>query len=407
MVSSPTDSSSDAVAPEPRARAAVRVQPAARLALVLVALCLLVPLVGILAQSESALEDFHTRRLHAWPQPTAFRQDPVQYLREVRDWLADRAFPIMASSRLSKRAAYFLLHDAPSPRITLGKEGHVFINGSDDQKIHWFFEAACLNAHLPPQVHRLERNLKEWARLARRRQLRVDVVVIPTSASIYADKLPVSVPAQYREACGRRTSGESPLLDVRGVGAVSFLYPLREMLAARGDPAFFPRGNWHPTGLSLQVVRNTYLARLGLPGPSEETLELGWAPAEALASYGIDQAEPTYFLHDPHVRADPAGAAELRRRIEDEFVGPVFVLHVFDNDRPPTTESVLMLSDSFGDLAAEAFAGGFRRLIQIDTNQLRPGYGQELVDRLQQFEPIQRIILLVREGGARRLAVLA
>ena len=60
------------------------------------------------------------------------------------------------------------------------------------------------------------------------------------------------------------------------------------------------------------------------------------------------------------------------------------------------------LSLAFGETS-----GGFRRLIQIDTNQLRPGYGQELVDRLQQFEPLQRIILLVREGGARRLAVLS
>jgi hypothetical protein len=385
----------------------VCVQPRARLALVSVALCLLVPLVGILAQSEAALESFHTRRLHVWPESAAFGRDPVQYLRELRDWLADRAFPIMAASRLENRAAYFLLRDAPSPRITLGEDGHIFVNGSDDQKIHWYFEAGCVNAHQPRQLHELEGNLKQWSRLARRRQLRVDVVVIPTSASIYADKLPDSVPAPYREACRQRTAGESPLLDVQGVGAVSFLYPLREMLAARADPAFFPRGNWHPRGLSLQVVRNTYLSRLGLPAPSEEMLELGSAPAEALEMYGIDQEEPTYFLRNAHVRPDLAGEAELRRRIEDQFLGPLFVMHVYDNDRPPSAESVLMLSDSFGDLSAEAFAGGFRRLIQINTNQLRPGYGQELVDRLQQFEQIQRIILLIREGGAKRLAVLS
>jgi hypothetical protein len=106
------------------------------------------------------------------------------------------------------------------------------------------------------------------------------------------------------------------------------------------------------------------------------------------------------------VRANPERNAELRRQIGDLFQRPRFVSQVFATDPAPTAESVLMLSDSFGDLASEAFAGAFRQLIQVDTNELQAGRGQELIDRLQRFEPLQRVILLLREGGEHRLSIL-
>src|SRR6185295_15159468 len=146
---------------------------------------------------------------------------------------------------------YFLLHDSPSPNVTLGENGHIFLNGVDARRRNWFFDAACLSAHLPRRIRQLENDLSRWQKVARRRGLRADVVIIPTSATIYGDELPDSVPQSYREACALRSAGNAPLLDARGPSSVGFSYPLREMLAARADPAFYPRGNWHPTGLSL------------------------------------------------------------------------------------------------------------------------------------------------------------
>ena len=52
------------------------------------------------------------------------------------------------------------------------------------------------------------------------------------------------------------------------------------------------------------------------------------------------------------------------------------------------------------------FAGAFRRLIQVNTNELRNGFDPELVDRLQRYERFDRLILLTREGNDRRLSGL-
>src|SRR6185295_17120732 len=145
---------------------AVRIDRAARAALVLVAVCLLLPLVGAFWQSRDALEEFHRRSLRPWPPPSALGSDPVQYFQGAKEWLADRVFPIMAANRLQKRAAYFLLHDSPSPNVTLGENGHIFLNGVDARRRNWFFDAACLSAHLPRRIRQLENDLRSWQKVA-------------------------------------------------------------------------------------------------------------------------------------------------------------------------------------------------------------------------------------------------
>jgi len=66
-----------------------------------------------------------------------------------------------------------------------------------------------------------------------------------------------------------------------------------------------------------------------------------------------------------------------------------------------------MLSDSFGDWASFAFAGAFRQLIHVNTNDLRRRQASRLLDRLTEFDRIDRVILLVQEGNTERITTLA
>jgi hypothetical protein len=223
---------------------------------------------------------------------------------------------------------------------------------------------------------------------------------------LYGDKLPDSVPARYRKACLQRTSGESALSSVRAPSGVGFVYPLREMLALRSDEAFFPRGNWHPTGLSLKLVRDTYLLASGGGPPKTESLERGEAPGELLLEYGIEQSEPVYFMRNPSLSEQPLEETELRGALAPMFKGDRLGLRVFTNSEPVFDEAVLMMSDSFGDLAAEAFAAAFRKLIQVNTNYLRGNQASAVIDRLQQRDAIERLIILVEEGNVGRVAGL-
>lgn len=139
-------------------------------------------------------------------------------------------------------------------------------------------------------------------------------------------------------------------------------------------------------------------------GAVDETLQLGQAPAEILVPYGIEENEPTYVISNHNIAADPARNAALRQTIAKLSRNDHFVTHVFSNSKTVVDQSVLMISDSFGDLAAEAFAGAFRLLLHVNTNEMRPGRTLQLVDRVSQLVEVDRLILLIQEGNTSRLA---
>jgi hypothetical protein len=375
----------------------------ARIWATVLACCLVIPAFGVAAQSEAELERFHTRRLAQFPARQVFLEDPVKYFSAARRWLGDRAFPIMQATHLEKSIVYFALGSSPEARITLGEDRHVFANATHSGELFKLLGATCLDAHRSGAARSLEKALSRAGRLAQRRKLRIDVVVLPTAGSLYGDKLPDSVPARYRNACLQRTAGKSALLDVKAPSGVGYVYPLREMLALRADEAFFPRGNWHPTGLSLKVARDTYLGAAGAGPPKSESLERGEAPGELLLEYGIEQREPVYFMRNAQVSEQPLEATEIKAALAPMFKGKRLGVRIFTNLEPVLAEATLMLSDSFGDLASEAFAAAFRKTIQVNTNYLLPNRAKALIDLVQGREAIDRLIILVEEGNVGRV----
>jgi len=378
----------------------------ARLSTCLLALCLLVPTLGIRWQDAAALERFHSHALSPWPVAAEFQADPVEYFRRARVWLRERAFPIEAATLLQKNLAFFVLQSPPEERITLGLDGHIFLNSGDNRYLNSMLELTCVQAHTDQAAQAVQASLYAWGLAAEQRSQTIDLVMIPTAASLYGDKLPPSTPEAQRRACQERTLGRSALLSVRSSSPrVHFSYPLLPMLAARGDVGFFPRANWHALGLSLKVARDAYLRDVA-PGSGavDETLTLGEAPSELLMTYGIRKNEPTYFIHNLHVQADEARDARLRGAVRHLFIGgDAFVTHVFNNSKPVIDEAVLMVSDSYGDGAAEVFAGAFRSLIQVNINTLVSGVGP-LLERVSELEQFERVILLLQEGNALNLA---
>jgi hypothetical protein len=377
----------------------IEISRTARALTLLLALCLLVPTIGIAFQNDAVLEKFHNRTLKPWPDAAGFRSDPVKTIAAAEGWVADRVFPIEQVTHLQKTLSFLILRTAPEPRITLGKEGHIFLNGGDNQHLYHLFQTTCADPHSADAARKLQAELAAWPAIGLERGVAIDVVVVPVAASIYGDMLPPTVPDEYRKACLQRTSGESRLLSIE-VPGTTFVYPLREMLAARGDDAFYPRGNWHPTGLSLKVVRDAYLSRIHATGSVDETLERGSEPAELLMQYDIRLGEPTYAIHNPHITADSARAAEIRKAVLEFFPAKQDVVtHVFTNTKPVVDQAVLMISDSYGDLSAEAFAGGFAKVVHVNANFMLDGRGLKLIDRVRGMEPVQRVLLLMQEGN--------
>jgi hypothetical protein len=174
---------------------------------------------------------------------------------------------------------------------------------------------------------------------------------------------------------------------------------MQEMINARDDPAFFPKGNWHARGLSIKTVRDTYLKRLGISQSVKDELKLTTEPSELLSAYNIDWELPAYKVINPDVQIDIARASAVRNAIADLFDSPRFVVQAYKNQSSIIPTTALMISDSFGNASAEIFAGAFRELLHVTTNDIKAEQLPELLKRVAVIGRIDRIIMLVEEGG--------
>ena len=367
------------------------------------ALALLVPVFGLWFQDTSKLERFHNRSLSKWPVIGGLRDEPVTYFKQARAWLADRVFPIAQVSMLQKHFLLYVLKTPPERRVTMGKDGFIFLNGASENAINGLLESVCVRAHSEPVSSAFRKSLPGIASYAERRATPVDVIVIPTSTTLFGDYLPASVPEHFRTACLARTDGDSPLLAIQDSHAPLVVFPFMEMKKVRDDPAFFPKGNWHPSGLSLKVVRDTYLARRNVKEPVPETLERTTGPSEILSSYNIDFELPVYRVHNPSVDENRSRNESLRRSVADLFDSPQVSTHAYNNSHAVLQEVALLLSDSYGDLAAAVFAGAFKELLHITTNGMKEARVAELINRVSSATHVDRIILLVQEGNTDRI----
>jgi hypothetical protein len=377
----------------------------ARVLLGLIALLLLIPVAGIRLQDETRLVRFHNRGLSPLPAAAQFTSDPVEYFRQGKAWLADRAYPILQAAMLQKKILFYVLKTPPQRRVTLGSDGYIFVNGGSEDTVNGILANVCVNSHKDSVAAQLSEGLPAAVEFARSRNMAVDVVIIPTAMTLYANHLPASVPQQYRDACNERYAGNSPLARLTAPAGMSYLFPFQPMKAASVDEAFFPKGHWHASGMSLKVVRDTYLAAIGVTRPVDDRLERGEAPSEIMGSYGMQVNLPVYFVRNPHVQFDAERNATFNAAIHERFQGNQATTRAYSNANPVIDESVMMLSDSYGEFSSEVFAGAFRHVVQVTSNNLPRQNVVDVIDRTREKFKVDRLILLVQEGGVGDLIV--
>jgi len=161
----------------------------------------------------------------------------------------------------------------------------------------------------------------------------VDVVLVPTPATLYGDFLPSSVPKKYRTACRERTAGYTPLLKLEQRSPVNFLFPFLEMKELRLDEGFFPKGNWHPTGLSLKIIRDAYMRRLGVNAEVKDVLTKTTGPSELLLSHGIEWPLPVYVVSKTPVVLDQQKTTSLTQALADLFPRSGVVASAFRSEK--------------------------------------------------------------------------
>jgi hypothetical protein len=385
----------------------ISISRTARLCIAVIALLLAIPAVTIPSNSEEKLRSFHNRTLEVWPRSKKLVRDPAGYFRQAGRWMADRAGPIIEAASLEKRLLIFVLGTPPQPRITLGKDGYVFVNGSSDELIDDLFEGECRASQTEATYQALARSLPKLGEIGPQLGVSVHAIAVPMTSILYADHLPRSVPAKLREACLSELTGESRLSTLDRQPELNFIYPFAEMKALRDTEGFFPKANYHPMGMSLKVLRDVYLRRAGIEATIDESLELRSVASEILSTYGMSVAYPEYVIRNDRIATDAAAGQRIKGALIDLFAADKLEVKVYVNTGH-ATRTALLLSDSVGIAAAPVFAAGFRRLVWVYKRGIRSAADAgTLLARVRAIEPVDTMILLLNVGSAADLAPLA
>ena len=373
----------------------------ARAILAMTALSLFLPLLAMGLQDQEALEQFHNRALGRWPSGKLLRSDPARYFSRANAWFADRAFPVIAATRFSRAALYETLGVSPQPNVSISRNGFIFLAGGDAAHPYSFLANTCTSD--ADAGTKLQAAIEDIGRFARTEHTPIDVVLVPTIPTLYGDRLPRSIPATYRAACAERAAGISPLADIKSVEGTRFLYPREEMRVLRDDPAFFPIGGYHPTGLSVGIVRGAYLHALGIDAEVAENAELTRGPSEVMQYSGITVDIPYYRMWNEDVQVDEDASDHLRSALAPFYSQPRSPW-VYGNAAAVDPQSVLMISDSFGNNEGISFASAFRRVTQVWVPERDPAHVLHVVAGLVPFD---RVVLLFNEGNAFRVLEIA
>ena len=375
------------------------VSRAARAVLVLIGVALLVPVLGMRLQSTDSLELFQNRVLTPWPRSASFASDPAGYFAQLNRWLADRAYPIIAATRLKNNLAYFALGASPQPNISVAPGGFVFLNGNAADSVNDLVEGACAEAEDPANLVRFQAALDALASFGRRRGLPIDVVLVPTVPTLYGDRLPRAIPSRLRQACVAGGPGRSALAALRVPDGLHFVYPLRRLGALRDDPAMFPLGNFHPDGLSVKLVRDDYLRAIGDERLPDEAVTRATGPSELLGYHGIQADFPVYRVASSGARTDETAGAAIRAASAHLFDDPVSA-YVYRNPSAPDPRTVLMLSDSFGHNEAVSFSAAFRTVVRMPEPE---GQVARVLDSVARLVPYDRLVLLFNDSNFARV----
>ncbi len=323
---------------------------------------------------------------------------PSVYFDGLNRWMSDRVYPSIALNALKNSVLYYVMGQAPSANITIGRDGLVLLNGTDAGHENNLLVNSCVVAADPANLSRLGAALGRIAAFGRRRGYPIDVLVVPTTPVLYGDRLPGSIPSDLRAACAAGYARKGPLSAVEAPAGMRFVYPFAELAALRDDPAMYPNGNYHAIGLSVRTATEAYLRAIGAP-PVGVALARTTGFSEALESRGLHVPFPAYAA--AYVEPDGEASSALSAVTAPYRDDPGQVVTVYRDPAAPDRDTLFVLSDSFGTNQALDLSAAFRVVAQMQTPHRDLAGMIDAVERSIRFD---RMLLVFNDTNLVRLS---
>jgi len=304
--------------------------------------------------------------------------------------------------RFHQSIVYFVFRDDPVPNLTLGRDGFVFLNSHSRDTPYSAFERLCVRGGIAGALPSVEQH---WPRVLEelgRRGIRATLAVVPSKPGIYPEMLPRRVPEAIRQACREYGGTENSMARLRREGArrdLAIYYPFEEFSAARYTGNFYPKENFHWAGESIHLFMLGLFDTLAIsptgaysadPRTTEIRAELSRILGVRLTATIRDYDYAAFGVTEK--AREPAFIKQWYARASD--------FREASTGNPMTSRTALLISNSFGAFAVKHLAPAYRRIVQVNVNDVLPEEGAIFFEEVVQEVVPDDVIFLFHDESA-------
>lgn len=372
-----------------------------------VAVALLAPVVvGVTALDEAKRRKALNRPLTKPPAVETLLTDPAGALGQTTDYLADRTGGVVSAGRLLARTRYHLLQD-PGAQV-LARDGNmVFLlnhNANRPNEMNAVRRACRVLNPGNKWVDRLIGRIRTVRKGLDAPGRRFGLLAMVSKPVLYHGRLPAKVPRGLRERCRRSRDDltwANLVRDALAREGVPFVYPMAELMAARGERSFYPAGNFHSDGAASHVAAFALLNAMEpeafVPG------SLGYKEVERRADLGTFLPfERYHIIHEPLYGARralhdrPTQKAMIARY---PALAQTLAYRTRPGKGPRLGRRALVIGNSFGRWITRHLAVAFDETFYINTNGItRAGARQLFTTIVPEYDP-DTILFVYHDAG--------
>lgn len=297
----------------------------------------------------------------------------------------------LQANELYRRLRFHIFRDPPLPNVTIGGNGHVFLNSPVPTSPYTYFDSLCVRqgAPSPELIRQLDETLSAATRFFRRRGAEVVFAVAPSTLALYPDRLPRAVPALYRKTCSEYPTSDHLLARLErqsaAAGGYSIFYPYDLFAAHKEEAGFYPRERYHWEGKSVYLFARHLVHAVGAvdalvlddpatPAPVEDDIAMFFGFSRHIDGYAYAYA----------------GKPSLHQKREDWIRNHTAngMLIRADTSASLSDKHALLIAKSFGVALMPHLARCFRMTHYLDlnfiTDEEKPAAFSAIGERLRQ-----------------------
>ena len=338
----------------------------------LVCLISLPAIVGWKHSDTRATSELENRNMATLPPLQLLRQNAREYIRATDTYLKDTVGFRLQANALYRKLRYFVFRDPPLANVTIGRDGHVFLNAPRPSDPYAFFHSLCVQQGNPsPQLlEHLTRVMSAATGYFEQRGAKATFAIAPSTLSLYADMLPRQVPPEYRERCLAYPHQDHALAklerEAMASGNYQIFYPYTLFAKHKTERGFYPKERYHWEGLSAYLFARHLIHASGVVNSLlvNDPSRLGQVKDDIATFFGFVRPVEGYVY--PY-------EGQLMKVKPERWLNAVSQQGRLSHSTTVnslTRKSALMIANSFGIALAPHLARGFEHFYYLELNTI-------------------------------------